>query len=58
MGDCSKESELYVRDLLLIQWLLNEFRILVKNNDIEQVYKEWKKWIDKEEAKHGERSEI
>lgn len=58
MDDYSKESELYVRDLLLIQWLLNEFRILVKNNDIEQVYKEWKKWIDKEEAKHGERSEI
>ena len=52
------ESDIYVRDHLLIEWMLNEFRILVRDNNVEKVYKEWINYISKEEAKHGERSEI
>lgn len=52
MGDCSKESEIYVRDHLLIQWLMEDTYGESPKEDIEIMYSRWIEWLKEMEGNH------
>lgn len=59
------ESDIYVRDQLLIQFMLNRMdeystkMKMMKFLDIEEdIYEEWIKWLKEMEERHAERSKI
>ena len=54
--DEGKEADAYVRDHILIEWML-EF-LNFDHDNIEWVYSEWKAYISEREAEHAKRSEI
>ena len=48
------ESETYVRDHMLIEWMMNH-SIFVSHHEVETVYRKWKEW---EANCNGKRSEV
>lgn len=50
------DADVYVRDQLLIQFMLNRYVDDVL--EVEEVYKEWQKWLKEQEARHDKRSEV
>lgn len=52
-------SEIYVRDHLLIQWLIENIHKYIDNVtgkqriEIEDIYKDWIKWRTEKEEAHG-----
>ena len=49
--DDVKEADIYVRDHLLIEWLVDH--LLLPSTNIEALHDAWTDYINKEEAKHG-----
>ena len=52
--DPCDEADLYVRDHLLIEWLLSDIgRSRARyDHDTEQIYEDWMEWLSKKEAQH------
>lgn len=50
------ESDAYVRDHLLIQFMLNFYCDV--NVEVESVYEAWINWLKEQEARHDERSKV
>ena len=48
------ESEIYVRDHLLLQFVFTMF--YHPNANIEEVYKLWIEWLEEKEKEHDKRS--
>lgn len=48
------ESEIYVRDHLLIQWLMND----PCKEEVEMMYSRWIEWLKEMEEKNDKRSTI
>lgn len=59
-----KESDAYVRDHLLIQWLIENDHKLIDSVTghpritIEDIYERWIEWLKEKEVEHDKRSEI
>lgn len=53
-----KEADAYVRDHLLIQWMMGHLYLFDRRSTIEEIYQEWYDYILKKEAEHDKRSEI
>ena len=57
-------SEIYVRDHLLIQWLIENIHKYIDPVTgspkiiIEELYKDWIKWLKEREEAHGEGSTV
>ena len=56
--DEGKEADAYVRDHLLIEWMLEFLCFDRANMEIEWIYNEWKTYISEREAEHAKRSTI
>lgn len=54
--DESQEADEYVRDLLLIQWMMERYYDGLV--DVEDVYDDWINWLKGKEAEHAERSKV
>ena len=52
------ESEIYVRDHLLIQWLMEDTYGESPKEEIEIMYSRWIEWLEEREKEHDERSTI
>lgn len=53
------DSDIYVRDHLLIQFMIHYMTCYnYYHTDIEEVYKEWQKWLKEQEEKHDEGSTV
>lgn len=53
------ESDIYVRDHLLIQWILDFLAFdYSKDTDIEKIYRLWIDWLRRTEVKNDKRSEV
>ena len=48
------EAEIYVRDHLLIQFI--QLYFIENEYEIENLYKEWVRWLKEKEKEHGQRS--
>ena len=55
-----KEADAYVRDHLLIQWMIEhtERFLLNRVSSIEDIYELWIQWLKEKEAEHDKRSEV
>ena len=53
MDEC-KEADLYVRDHLLIEFMLQYVEL--EHSYIEEFYEEWINWLKRTEESHGQRS--
>ena len=51
------ESDIYVRDMLLIQFM-KEYQIYHDIDSIEDAYEDWIEWLKEMEERHAERSKI
>lgn len=46
-------SDIYVRDHLLIQWLMEDTYGESPKEEIEIMYSRWIEWLEEQEAKHA-----
>lgn len=54
--DECEEADLYVRDHLLIQFMISHYMTIIE--EPENIYTEWQRWLKKQEERHGQRSEV